>query len=368
MTGSIHPRWLRLAAAAAYTCLAAPMTWAQEGPPAQGQAAAPTTPKRETLKSGSFTMELPLGLQANAAYVPDKNPITPEKIALGKVLYFDPRLSKDGTIACASCHDPFHGFTDPERASKGVGNQPGGRNSPTVLNRLFSKEQFWDGRAEDLEAQALGPLTNPVEMAMPAHSDVEKQLRHIPGYAPLFEKAFGSQEINIARAVQAIASYERTVLTGDSSYDRYVAGDKAAMSASAVRGMELFNGKANCKTCHSGFNFTDESYHNLGVGMDKAKPDLGRYEVTKAESEKGAFKTPTLRNIELTAPYMHDGSESTLWEVVAFYNKGGVKNPYLSKEIKPLNLTQQETDDLVSFMQALSGPVTNMEPPDSFPK
>jgi cytochrome c peroxidase len=358
--------WIRLATAVLCVGLGRVALAADTQP--QTQAAAPAKPKRETLKSGTFTMELPLGLQADAAYIPDNNPITAEKVALGKLLYFDPRLSKDATIACASCHNPFHGFADANRVSKGVGNQPGGRNSPTVLNRLFSKEQFWDGRAEDLEAQALGPLTNPVEMAMPAHTDVEKQLRGIPGYAPLFEKAFGSKEITIARAVQAIASYERTVLTGDSPYDRYTAGDKAAMSAAAGRGMELFNGKANCKACHSGFNFTDESYHNLGVGMDKPQPNLGRYEVSKAESEKGAYKTPTLRNIELTAPYMHDGSESTLWEVVEFYNKGGIGNPHLSKEVKPLNLNRQEMDDLVAFMMALTGPVTNMEPPDSFPK
>jgi len=330
--------------------------------------AAPGKPKRETLKSGNYTMELPLGLQADAAYIPDNNPLTVEKIELGKLLYFEPRLSKDATIGCAGCHNPFHGFADADRVSKGVGNQPGGRNSPTVINRLFSAEQFWDGRAADLEAQALGPLTNPVEMAMPAHTDVEKQVKSINGYAPLFKKAFGNEEVNITRIAQAIASYERTVLAGNSPFDQYMAGDKAAMSPSAVRGMELFNGKANCKVCHSGFNFTDESYHNLGVGMNSAKPDLGRYEITKADSEKGAFKTPTLRNIELTAPYMHDGSESTLWAVVELYNKGGIGNPYLSKEIKPLNLSKAEIDDLVAFMQALTGPVTNMEPPPTFPK
>jgi cytochrome c peroxidase len=335
----------------------------------EGQAAPkPAAAKRETLKSGTFAMELPLGLQADAAYIPDNNPLSTDKIALGKLLYFDGRLSKDGTIACASCHIPFHGFADPDRTSKGVGQLRGQRNSPTVINRLFSKEQFWDGRAADLEEQAHGPLINPVEMAMPAHARVVENVKKVKGYAPLFEKAFGSKEITMPRIAQAIASYERTVVSGDSPFDRYMAGDKGAMSAEAVRGMELFNGKANCKTCHSGFNFTDESYHNLGVGMDKAKPDLGRYEISKAESEKGAFKTPTLRNVVLTAPYMHDGSESTLVEVVEFYNKGGTKNPWLSKEIKPLNLTSQEAGDLLAFLEALTGPVNNMEPPPSLPQ
>jgi len=334
---------------------------------AQGAAAPASKPVRETLTIGTFSMELPLGLQAGAAYVPDNNPITAEKVTLGKLLYFDPRLSQDNTIACASCHDPFHGFTDPARTSKGVAGKLGGRNSPTVINRLFSKEQFWDGRAADLEDQAHGPLINPVEMAMPAHTDVVKSVKAIKGYSPYFQKAFGSGEVTMPRIAEAIAAYERTVLSGNSPFDRYMAGDKDALSGSAVRGMELFNGKANCKTCHTGFNFTDESYHNLGVGMDQATPDLGRYTITKAEADKGAFKTPTLRNINQTEPYMHDGSEVTLREVVEFYNRGGLKNPWLSKEIKPLNLTPAEVDDLVAFLDALTGEVTNAVPPQSLP-
>ncbi|MBI1814701.1 MAG: c-type cytochrome [Deltaproteobacteria bacterium] len=325
-------------------------------------------PARETLTSGSFTLALPLGLQASAAYIPDANPISVDKVALGQLLYFDPRLSKDNTIACASCHNPYHGFTDPAPTSKGLGGKLGGRNSPTVLNRVFSKEQFWDGRAADLEEQAHGPLVNPVEMAMPNHQEVVKRVQAVKGYAPLFEKAFGSKEVTMPRIAQAIASYERTVVTGNSPFDRYGAGDKDALSAAAVRGMSLFNGKANCKVCHAGFNFSDESYHNLGVGMETPKPDLGRFEISKAESEKGAFKTPTLRNIAQTAPYMHDGSEATLTQVVEFYNRGGVKNPWLSKEIKPLGLTASEVTDLVAFLDALTGDVSNAEPPASLPK
>jgi cytochrome c peroxidase len=351
------------------TLLTPTMAFAAD-PPAPVPAAKPV---RETLTSGSFAIELPLGLQASAAYIPDTNPISADKVALGRLLYFDPRLSKDNTIACASCHNPYHGFTDPAPTSKGLGGKLGGRNSPTVLNRVFSKEQFWDGRAADLEEQAHGPLVNPVEMAMPNHQEVVKRVQAVKGYAPLFVKAFGSKEITMPRIAQAIASYERTVVTGNSSFDRYSAGDKDALSASAVRGMELFNGKANCKVCHAGFNFSDESYHNLGVGhlgvgMDRAKPDLGRFEISKAESEKGAFKTPTLRNVAQTAPYMHDGSEATLTQVVEFYNRGGVNNPWLSKEIKPLGLTTSEVSDLVAFLDALTGDVSNAEPPASLPK
>jgi len=322
----------------------------------------------ETLKSGTFSLELPLGLQADAAYIPDDNPMTQAKIDLGKLLYFDPRLSKDNTISCATCHNPYHGFTDPDRTSGGIGGALGTRNSPTVINRLFSKEQFWDGRAEDLEAQAHGPLTNPVEMGMPSHDHVVKNVSLIRGYRYYFENAFGSNEVTMKKIAQAIAAYERTVLSGNSPFDRYMAGDRDAMSASAVRGMNLFNSKANCKACHAGFNFTDESYHNLGVGMDKPKPDLGRYEVTKVDTDKGAFKTPTLRNITQTAPYMHDGSEATLQSVVELYNKGGIQNQWLSQEMKPLNLSAQEVTDLVAFLEMLTADVTNALPPASLPK
>jgi cytochrome c peroxidase len=336
--------------------------------PAGGEEKAPAKPTAQIVKSGGWSMTLPLGLEADSAYIPDDNPMTDDKIALGKFLYFDGRLSKDGTIACSSCHNPFHGFADPEPTSPGVGLLRGGRNSPTVLNRLFSAEQFWDGRAKDLEEQAHGPLTNPVEMAMGSHDEVVKNVKAVKGYAPLFKKAFGDEAITMDRIAKAIAAYERTVVTGNSPFDRYQAGDKDALSVSAVRGLALFNGKANCVTCHVGFNFSDENYRNLGVGMDKPKPDLGRYDVTKKDEDRGAFKTPTLRNIVLTAPYMHDGSEHTLLDVVEFYDRGGVKNPHLSADIKPLGLSMQEKLDLVAFMEALTGEVNNAAPPPSLPQ
>jgi cytochrome c peroxidase len=327
-----------------------------------------TPPAPETLTSGSYTLRLPLGLQASAAYVPETNPLSREKVDLGKLLYFERRLSKDNSMSCATCHLPYHGFAEPGATSEGVTGAVGKRNAPTVINRLFSKEQFWDGRAADLEEQAHGPLTNPIEMAMLSHDEVLARLKGIPGYAPLFEKAFGTPEITMARVAQAIASYERTVVSGNSPFDRFTAGDKDALSTSAVRGLALFNGKANCQVCHAGFNFTDESYHNLGVGMGASDPDLGRYVVTKAEGEKGAFKTPTLRNVAETPPYMHDGSEPTLRAVVDFYNRGGRPNPNLAKEIKPLGLTPQEITDLVAFMEALTADVPDLVPPKEFPK
>jgi cytochrome c peroxidase len=322
----------------------------------------------ERVKSGDYTLELPLGLQASAVYIPEENPLSAAKIDLGRLLYFDKRLSVDGTVSCATCHDPAHGFAEPRKTSVGVGGKVGARNAPTVINRLFSKEQFWDGRGADLEDQAKGPMTNPIEMAMPSHEVVVKQVAAVPGYPPLFARAFGTPEVTIDRIAQAIAAFERTVIAGNSAFDRYQAGNRTAMNESAVRGLALFNGKANCVTCHAGFNFTDESYHNIGVGMHAKEPDPGRVKITKATSETGAFKTPTLRNVTQTAPYMHDGSEATLVEVVAYYDRGGNPNPYLSKEMHPLQLSPAERADLVAFLEALTSDGPHVTPPREFPK
>jgi cytochrome c peroxidase len=321
-------------------------------------------PQGESFTSGEYVTTLPLGLQAAAAYVPENNPISEAKIDLGRKLYFDARLSKDGTVSCATCHDPDRGFSDARPTSLGVGRQAGSRNAPTVINRLFSQEQFWDGRAADLEAQALGPIQNPIEMGhtLPA---MISNLKALAGYAPAFQAAFATPDITEGRVAQAIATYERTVLAGNSPFDRYQAGEKSMLNESAVRGMALFNDaqKANCVTCHAGFNFTDESFHNLGVGMEKPNPDWGRFGVSKNEVDKGAFKTPTLRNVTQSGPYMHDGSAATLLDVVKFYDQGGFKNQWLSKEIKPLNLTDQDRADLVAFLESLTGDVRGTEKP-----
>ena len=319
-------------------------------------------PKEEAPKGPvAYKISYPVGLDPESAHIPADNPLTEEKIKLGKKLYFEKGMSIDGSLSCASCHIPDKGFADPSQFSKGVGGKKGGRQAPTVINRLFSTKQFWDGRAASLEEQALGPVQNPVEMGMPSMAVVKEKLTADPTYVAEFKAAFPPEgDITDIHIAQAIASFERTVLSGNSPYDRFVAGDKSAMSEAAQRGYALFKdpAKANCETCHVGFNFTDENYNNIGVGMAAAKPDLGYYAITKLEGHKGAFKTPTLREIASTAPYMHDGSQKTLEEVVSFYNKGGHKNKWLSTKIKPLKLTKQDESDIVEFLKALSGDLT----------
>jgi cytochrome c peroxidase len=299
-----------------------------------------------------YPYPVPTGLKKPA--VPADNPVTDAKVELGKALYFDARLSADHTVSCATCHDPKKGWTDQAPVSTGIRGQKGDRSAPSVLNSAYYDKQFWDGRAPSLEEQAKGPIQNPIEMGN-THDAAVATLKAIPGYAPLFEKAFGSPEITIDRVAQAIASFERTVLTGNAPYDRFEAGDKKALSASAQRGLKLFFGKANCSVCHTGFNFSNSDFHNIGVGMQTENPDLGREKETKDIAHRGAFKTPTLRNLADTAPYMHDGSEKTLESVVAYYNKGGFANPHLDKQMKPLNLTKKEQKDLVSFLRSLNG-------------
>jgi cytochrome c peroxidase len=298
---------------------------------------------------------LPLGLDRDQYLVPEDNPMTPAKVELGKRLYFDKRVSVDDSISCASCHVPDKGFADPRQFSAGVGGKLGNRNSPTVINTAFNLFQFWDGRAKSLEEQAVGPMANPVEMAHTLEG-VEKRIAAIEGYKPYFRDAFGGEEVTIDRIAKAIASYERTVLSGNSAWDRFIyGGDKTALNESAQRGLTLFEGKALCTRCHVGFNLTDGIFHNLGVGMSAADPDLGRFNETKVEKDKGAFKTPTLRDISRTAPYMHDGSVKTLEEVVELYNKGGEPNTWLDTKMEPLNLTDSEKKDLVEFLKALDG-------------
>jgi cytochrome c peroxidase len=276
------------------------------------------------------------------------------KIELGKQLYFDGRLSKNGAISCAFCHNPGTGFADPRQTSIGINGGVGGRQSPTVYNTAFNHLQFWDGRARSLEEQAIGPIHNPIEMGE-THENVVRKLGKIKGYQQQFRAVFGS-DVNLQGLANAIAAYERTVISTNSAFDKYGLGDPKAMDEPAVRGMALFKGKARCILCHSGSNFTDNQFHNLGVPqVGPAKEDLGRYNVTRTEKDKGAFKTPTLRSITETAPYMHDGAFKTLEEVVDFLNGGGGANQNLSALMKPLNLTPEEKTDLVAFLKALTG-------------
>jgi cytochrome c peroxidase len=287
--------------------------------------------------------------------VPADNPLTAEKIALGKQLYFDTRLSADNTVSCATCHDPAKGFSNGDQFATGVGGKKGGRNSPTVINAAYQAFQFWDGRAQTLEDQALGPVANPIEMNLRLPV-MEKRLRAIPGYKAQFIKIFGREPV-AADVAKAIAAYERTVLSGDAPYDKFVAGDTKALSEAAQRGWKLFNGKANCAACHSGPNFTDNAFHNIGIGMASDHPDTGREAISKMEGDFGSFKTPGLREIARTGPYMHDGSLKTLKDVIEHYNRGGTPNGTLDEEMFPLKLTDAEKADLVTFMEeALASP------------
>lgn len=302
------------------------------------------------VQGAGYKLRLPLGLQETAAYIPDDNPLTPEKIALGKQFFWDKRWSFNGTVACESCHQPGHGWSDPLQFSMHANGKPTPRRAPTIINRLFSDRQLWTGLRDSLEDQAVKDSNRTDEM-------IVQRLGAIPAYQQQFRKVFGT-DLNPQGVAKAIAAYVRMVLSGNSPYDRFQAGNKSALSPAGQRGLALFEGKAGCVHCHAGFNFTDEGYRNIGVGMDKPNPDLGRYTVTKNEADKGAFKTPTLRDVARRPPYMHDGSEKTLEDVVAFYNKGGIKNPWLSGEIRPLTLTAQEQADLVAFLRSLTGEVS----------
>ena len=286
--------------------------------------------------------------------IPSSNLNYTAKIELGKQLYFDGRLSKNTAISCAFCHNPGTGFADPRQTSIGVGGGVGGRQSPTVYNTGLNHVQFWDGRARSLEEQAIGPIHNPVEMAE-THEHVVAKLGKIKGYQQQFRAVFGT-DVNLQGIAEAIAAYERTVLSTNSAFDKYVLGAQKAMDEAAVRGLALFKGKARCILCHNGPNFTDNQFHNLGVPqVGPMKEDLGRFAVSRAEKDRGAFKTPTLRSITETAPYMHDGAFKTLEEVVEFMDQGGGSNPNLSPLVKPLNLTAEEKSDLVAFLKALAG-------------
>jgi cytochrome c peroxidase len=306
-------------------------------------------------------LKVPLGLKP--VPVPEDNPTMPEKVALGKQLYFDPRLSCDDTVSCASCHDPKKGWSNDERFATGVRSQLGGRSAPTIINSAYSPLQFWDGRANQLEGQALGPIANPIEMDHKLEDCVVK-LNKIPGYRQQFQKVFGT-DVTPENIAKAIAAFERTVLSGNAPYDKFKAGEKDALSEAAQRGMKLFFGKARCASCHSGAVFSDQSFHNIGVGIKARNPDLGRYEVTKVVGDKGAFKTPGLRDIARSKPYMHDGSLKTLEEVIDYYDQGGVPNPQLDEEIFPLKLTAQEKVDLVTFLKEglASSEYPDIEPP-----
>lgn len=326
-------------------------------------------PGHKVFAAEPVTLPTITGLEDPNTYVPADNPLTKEKIELGRAIFFDKRMSKDNTIACASCHMAKKGFADGMPVSTGIKGQKGGRSAPVSFNRVYSKAQFWDGRAATLEDQSIGPFANPIEHGFANHDEMVAKMKKMPGYRKLFQEVFGG-EITIQDVGRAVASFQRTVLSGNSAVDKYdIGGDQNALSDSAKRGLELFRGKARCTRCHSGFNFTDEKFHNLGIGWDDNKVDLGRYMETKNQEDIGAFKTPTLREIARTAPYMHDGRFKTLEEVVKFYNQGGVKNPHQDNTIIPLEMTDDEQQDLVAMLKSLNGEGwQHVAPPKSYPK
>jgi cytochrome c peroxidase len=318
----------------------------------------------------------PLGLPH--VTFPADNPPTVETIALGRRLFYEPALSLDGTIACATCHDPAKGFTDNQGVSTGIQHQTGTRSAPTVLNSAYYHSLFWDGRASSLERQSEGPITNPIEMANTPEMVVQR-LEKSARYREEFKNAWGADAISFDMVRKSLASFERTVLCGNSAFDRYYyGGDKTALSSSARRGLRVFTDpkRGNCAACHtigkSYALFTDQKFHNIGIGAntDGSLADAGRYVETRNDADMGSFRTPSLRNAAWTAPYMHDGSVPTLKDVIDHYIGGGNSNPHLDKRIRVLDfLSGQERGDLLEFLNSLTGPMPpNVGRPDDMQK
>lgn len=352
----------------------------------------PLIPETDPLAQPKSLQQVGTPVAMTRAAIPADNPQTPEKISLGQKLFFDRRLSVNGTVSCSTCHDPALAFTDRKPTSVGVQGRVGQRNAPTVLNALYNKTQFWDGRVNTLEEQAALPIVNSVEMGHPNLDAAVAQVAAVEEYRQAFRVVFGRPP-NGADLVRAIASYERTQLSFDSPFDHFIAGDKNAIDESAKRGWELFNNQARCNKCHAltdttrdVTNLVDNDFHNIGIGIirhnvvtlarqaeqliktgDTSAIDqaaiqtdmsaLGRFLITKQAKDIASFKTPNIRNVLVTGPYFHDGSQETLWDVVDHYNKGaGLQNPYLDEDIQPLALTESDIDDLVAFMASLTSP------------
>ncbi len=352
----------------------------------------PLIPETDPLAQPKSLQQVGVPVAMSRGIIPADNPQTPEKISLGQKLFFDRRLSADGTVSCSTCHDPALAFTDRKPTSVGIKGRVGQRNAPTVLNALYNKTQFWDGRVNTLEEQAALPIVNSVEMGHPSLDAAVAQIAAVEEYQHAFRNVFGHPP-NSPDLLRAIASYERTQLSFDSPFDHFIAGDKNAIDESAKRGWELFNNQARCNKCHAltettrdVTNLIDNDFHNIGVlivqhkvvplarqaeqlvktgdtsAIDQAAIQtemsaLGRFLITKKEPDIASFKTPNIRNVLVTGPYFHDGSQETLWDVIDHYNKGaGLQDPYLDQDIQPLALTENDIDDLVAFMASLTSP------------
>jgi len=377
---------------ALWACVAVLIIIIHAGPgkTAAMKSAQPPIPRAGPLAQPRSLQQAGLPTDQTRAVIPPDNPQTREKIALGQKLFFDGRLSSDGTVACASCHNPDRAFTDGKPTSIGVHSRVGQRNAPTILNALYNKTQFWDGRAQTLEDQAVLPIVNSIEMGQPNLNAAVGRITAVAEYQRAFSQVFG-RPTSGPDILRAIASYERSLVSFNSPFDRFIAGDKNAIDDAAKRGWDLFNTRARCNKCHALTEtkqdvtlFTDNDFHNYDIGIirhnvvalarqaeqlvnsgDTAAIDraalqtdmsaLGRFLITKKESDIASFKTPGLRNLLVTGPYFHDGSQETLWDVIDHYNKGaGLQNPYLDEDIQPLALRENEIDDLVAFLASLT--------------
>jgi cytochrome c peroxidase len=312
----------------------------------------------------------PLGVETKLSDVVPA--VTPQTVRLGRWLFYDARLSADGQISCGSCHRPDHAFSEPSPVSTGIRGQKGARKSPSFVNSAWTlyPNFFWDGRARSLEEQALGPIANPIEMGN-THERMIETLGRIASYRQYFREAFGTGEITKERVARAIADYERTRMSGNSPWDRWKHGEAGAVSDRVRRGDALFFNEAGCNQCHLGQSFTDSAFHNVGIGWDEAAKkfsDDGRFAVTRAEKDRGAFKTPTLREVARHPPYMHDGSIATLRAAVEHYNQGGIANPNLDPKMQPLGLSSDDVSDLTAFMEALNGTGFQDTSPAAFPE
>src|SRR6266446_6569027 len=350
----------------------------------------PLIPETDPLAQPKSLQQVGVPVAMTRGVIPADNPQTPEKISLGQKLFFDRRLSADATVSCSTCHDPALAFTDRKPTSVGIKGRVGQRNAPTILNALYNKTQFWDGRVNTLEEQAVLPIVNSIEMGHRNLDAAVAQIASVEEYQQAFRNVFGRPP-NGPDLLRAIASYERTQVSFDSPFDHFIAGDEKAIDDSAKRGWELFNTRGRCNKCHAltedkrdVTNFTDNDFHNIGIGIirhnvvalarqaeqlinsgDAAAIDraaiqtdmsaLGRFLITKRAPDIASFKTPDLRNVLVTGPYFHDGSQETLWDVMDHYNKGdGLQNPYLDEDIQPLALTEDDIDAVVAFLASLT--------------
>ncbi len=321
------------------------------------------TPALAQTQSTGFAV--PLGLPPIPW--PADNPYSPARAELGKILFFDGRLSANGVESCAFCHDPAHAFSGNTPLSIGVDGKIETRHTPSLVNRAWGKSEFWDGRAATLEEQVIGPLTNPDEMGMTTEKAVE-QLQAIKGYGPLFAAAFGDDAITIDRITKALATFERTIVSGNSAYDRYRAGDKHALTKQQKDGLDFFEKTGECAECHSGPSFTNEKFVNLGIGMDRRPLDLGRELFTKNRRDFGKFKTPTLRDLSAHESYMHDGQYTKLGDVLDFYAKGGLPNPHQDTRITPFYMDPDTKQALLDFLSTLDGEGWRIAAPAALPQ